>query len=73
MLGSGEISERASVAPLLAAKAGSNLGDLQNGRGIVWKYPMPTAERFWSGWRFVALTALDTRGHLTSPHLCKHL
>ena len=39
MLGGGEISERASIAPLLAAKAGSKFGDLQTGDGDLLQIP----------------------------------
>ncbi len=49
MLGSGEISELASVAPLLAAKVGSKFGDLQNGVGDLCKWSMSTAEDFGAG------------------------
>ena len=44
MLGSGEISKRASVAPLLAAKAGSKVCDVQIGGGVLCNWSMSTAE-----------------------------
>ena len=60
MLGSGEISEHASVAPILAAEAGSKLGDLQNGGGDLCKWSMSTAERILER---VAICSLDRARH----------
>ena len=59
MLASGEMSERASVAPVLAAKAGSRLGDLQIGGGI---FP-DGLKRFWSE---VAICSLNRARHAQS-------
>lgn len=60
MLSTGEISERASVAPLLAAEAGSRLGDLQNVGGNLCKWSMSTAERILER---VAICSLDRARH----------
>lgn len=53
---SGEISERASIAPILAAKAGSRLGDLRIGGGIF-------LDGFWSE---VAISSLNRARHAWS-------
>ena len=70
MLGSGEISEHASVASLLAANAGSNFGDLQNGGRILYKYPMSMAERILE---WVAICSLDRARHAWSSDLAASL
>ena len=63
MPGSGEISELASVAPVLAAKAGSRLGDLQNGSAITVDGQCQWLKEFWSE---VAICSLNRARHAQS-------
>ena len=70
MPGSGEKSERASVAPILAAKAGSRLGDLHNGSVITVDGQCQWLEEFWSE---VAICSLNRARHAQSSDFAASL
>ena len=70
MLGSGEISERASVASILAAKAGSRLSDLQNGSAITVDGQCQWLKEFWSE---VAKCSLNRARHAQSSDFAASL
>ena len=66
MLGNGEISQRASVAPVHAANAGSRLGDLQIGGAIF----SGGLKGFWSE---VAICSLNRARHALSSDFAASL